>query len=210
MRYIKQYIFTILALIPLTHGKAILPSNKSMDAPSVQKTVGESVWKKILSGDIYTKSEVEDFEIFSKKKQKLYFYIAGLHKKSCSFALKKLSHYESFQEHIGYIKRSSYNDENQRVDFLLSSSLLPYNMTLNFKIPRIRKAGSYPFSFDQGFLKDLAGNITAINYKNRCLFYTTANWKGDHSGIPNSILAFFSKAMSQLAMENLFRISTTY
>ena len=210
MRYIKQYIFTILALIQLVHGKAILPVEGPIDAPSVEKALGESVWKKILSGDIYTKSEVEDFKIFGQKKQKLTFYIAGLHKKSCRFALKKLSHYESYNEHIGYIKRSKYDEKTQRVDFLLSSSLLPYNMTLNFKIPRIKSIGSYPFIFDKGFLRNLKGTIRAINYKKRCLFYTTANWEGDHSGIPNSIFAFFSKAMSQLAMENLFRISTTY
>ncbi len=210
MRYIKQYIFTILALIELTHSKPILPSNAPIDASSIEKTVGESVWKKILNGDIYTKSHVEDFEIFKQKKQKLDFYIAGLHKKSCSFALKKLSHYESFKDHIGYIKRSSYDDKSERVDFLLSSSLLPYNMTLNFQIPRIRKPGSYHFIFDKGFLRNLKGTITAVEYKNRCLFYTTAHWEGDHSGIPNAIFSFFSKAMSQLAMENLFRISTTY
>ncbi|WP_372653774.1 hypothetical protein [Halobacteriovorax sp.] len=210
MRYIKQYIFTILALIQMTHGRSIVPLNNTIDAPSIEKAVGESVWKKILSGDIYTKSEVKDFKLLKQKKQKLDFFIAGLHKKSCSFALRKLSHYESYKDHIGFIKRSSYDDKNGRVDFLLSSALLPYNMTLNFKIPRLKKVGSYPFIFDKGFLKNLTGTITAINYKNRCLFYTTAHWEGADTGIPNSILGFFSKAMSQLAMENLFRISSTY
>ncbi len=210
MRYIKQYIFTILALISVTHAKSIPPSASVIDSLTIEKSVGESVWKKILSGEIHTKSEVRSSGDKGQKKQILDFYIAGLHTKSCRFALKKLSHYESYKDHIGYIKSSSYNEENERVHFKLSSALMPFNMILDFKIPRIKKAGSYDFIFDKGFLINLKGKITAVDYKKRCLFYTTAHWQGNHTGIPNTLFSFFSKALSQLAMENLFRISSTY
>lgn len=210
MRYIKQYIFTILALINLSYAKSIRPPTNEIPSLTIEKSVGESVWKKILSGDIHTKSDVKNYLHKGQKRQELKFYITGLHKKSCRFALKKLSHYESYQDHIGFIKKSSYDDKNKRVDFRLTSALLPYSMILNFEIPRIKDPGKYKFQFDQGFLKGLTGTITAVEYKKRCLFYTTANWSGPHTGIPDSILAFFSKAMSQLAMENLFRISSTY
>jgi hypothetical protein len=210
MRHIKQYIFIILATIGTSLGSPIVPVHQSFDQLSVQNSISESAWKKVLKNEIYVSSNVEDYEYFNQKFQKLSFKIAGLHPKSCRFALRKLSHYESYSKHLGFIKHSSYDEKSKRVNFLLSSNLLPYDMGLNFSIPRIKKAGTYPFFFDQGFLTGLKGSIIAIEYKKRCLFYTQAKWNGPHSGIPNTIFEFFSKALAGLSMENLFRISSTY
>lgn len=210
MRHIKQYIFTILALMLPIQAKTLVLEHKTFNQVSIEKSIGISAWKKVLRNEVYVKSVVSDSEINKIKNQKLFFYIAGLHPKNCRFALRKLSHYESYSKHLGFIKESGYHEKTSRVNFLLSSILLPYDMTLNFKIPRIKSPGAYPFIFDQGFLKDLKGHIVAINYKNRCLFYTNASWQGPHSGIPNSVFEFFSRALAQLSMENLFRISSTY
>lgn len=210
MRHIKQYIFVILAILNTTHGAQIVPVQKRFDQLSIQNSISESAWKKVLKNEIYVSSNVEDYEYFNQKFQKLSFKIVGLHPKSCRFALRKLSHYESYSKHLGFIKHSSYEEKSKRVNFLLSSSLLPYDMGLNFSIPRIKTAGAYPFAFDQGFLTGLKGHIVAVEYKKRCLFYTYAKWNGQHSGIPNSIFEFFSKALAGLSMENLFRISSTY
>ena len=166
--------------------------------------------KKISEGSIYAHSKVKTLKEKNIKKQELKFSVTGLHEKSCRFALRKLSQYEVYKNHIGFIKESRYLEKRGRVDFLLSSMLLPYDMRLNFKIPRITTVGTYPFFFDQGFLKNLRGFIRVSKSNKRCLFHTTAHWKGPHSGISNSIFEFFSSVLSELAMKNLFRISRTY
>ena len=82
-------------------------------------------------------------------------------------------------------------------------------MRLTFKLPRITKVGSYEFVFDQGFLKDLKGTIYVVNYKNRCLFFTKAQWTGPSTGFPDIIFEFFSQTLAKISMEKLFRISST-
>ncbi len=165
---------------------------------------------KISKGSIISMSYVKTLKEKKEKKQELKFSVTGLHKKSCRFALRKLAQYEIYKNHIGFIKESRYLERRGRVDFLLSSLLLPFDMRLNFKIPRIKTPGSYPFLFDQGFLKNLKGLIQVADSKNQCLFHTTASWIGPHSGINDTIFAFFSKALSELAMKNLFRMSKTF
>ena len=165
---------------------------------------------KISKGTIISLSEVKTLIEKKEKKQELKFSVTGLHKKSCRFALRKLSQYEIYKNHIGFIKKSRYLEKEGRVDFLLSSLLLPFDMRLNFKIPRIKSPGVYPFLFDQGFLKNLNGVIQVAESKNQCLFHTTASWIGPHSGINDTIFAFFSKALAELAMKNLFRMSKTF
>ncbi|WP_127717286.1 hypothetical protein [Halobacteriovorax sp. HLS] len=210
MRHIKQYILTILLLISTAHGAPIVHAQKKFDHISVQKSISESAWKKILKNEIYVTSTVKSSKKHSQNYQKLDFIISGLHPKSCRFALRKLSHYESFSKHLGFIKESSYDDKAQRVNFQLSSKLLPFDMSLNFAIPRIKRPGRYPFIFDRGFLNGLKGEIIAIEYNNRCLFYSYAQWFGHDTGIPDTLFEFFSKALAGLSMENLFRISATY
>ncbi|MEC8624488.1 MAG: hypothetical protein VXY34_06710 [Bdellovibrionota bacterium] len=166
--------------------------------------------QKITKGIIISSSDVKTLKEKKEQKQKLKFSVTGLHKKSCRFALRKLSQYEIYKNHIGFIKESRYLESKGRVDFLLSSLLLPFDMRLNFKIPRIKSPGTYHFLFDQGFLKNLKGIIHVADSKNQCLFHTTASWIGPHSGINNTVFAFFSKALSELAMKNLFRMSKTF
>lgn len=159
---------------------------------------------------IVTNTKMHEFKIQGKKKQKLNFKIAGLHKKSCVFALRKLSHYENYHRYLNFVKKSNYNEKKERVDFYLSSSILPYSMRLNFKIPRITKPGAYSFTFDRGFLKGLIGEIHVIPHKKRCLFFAHAHWQGDHSGINDTLFEFFTNVLTKVAMENLFRISSIY
>ena len=141
--------------------------------------------------------------------QDLRFSIAGFHQKSCDYVLKKLSLYENYSDFLNFVKRSQYDEEKQEINFVLSHLLLPYDMSLIFKLPRITKEGVYPFSFDQGFLKDLKGNIHVQKINNRCLFYSEASWSGPHTKIPNTIFEFFSQTLAKMSMERLFRISNT-
>ncbi len=169
-----------------------------------------SVVRAVRNGDVYANSDVESFKENNRELQSLTFRIVGLHPKSCRFALRKLSHYESYQNHLDFVKKSTYDEKKQRIRFHLASALLPFDMILDFIIPRIKSPGSYPFMFDKGFLKDLKGTINIYDYKGKCLFFTKADWKGPDSGINDTILEVFSSTLSKISMENLIRISRTY
>ena len=169
-----------------------------------------SVIKVVQSGDIYSHSKVQSTKEGTVEKQSLTFRIIGLHPKTCRFALRKLAHYESYQNHLDFIKKSLYNEKAKRVRFHMQSTLLPFDMTLDFIIPRIKSPGSYSFSFDKGFLKDLQGVINIYDYKGKCLFFTKADWKGPDTGINDTIFEIFSSTLTKISMQNLIRISKTY
>jgi len=169
----------------------------------------KNVKEKILDGDVFSESKVES----NGKNQSLKFSIAGLHPKSCDYAMKKLSLYENYHEFLDFVKDSKYNPDTRELNFLLSHVLLPYDMRLIFNLDRIKGPGHYPFRFDMGILKDLTGNIQladqSLKGQKRCLFYTTANWSGPHTGFPNFIFESFSQALASYSMERLFRLSST-
>lgn len=169
----------------------------------------KSIKDSILAGDVFSESKVNDFEKDGKKFQSLNFSIAGLHKKSCSYALKTLSQYEKFNKFVSFVEESEYDEKKQEIYFRLSHLLLPYDMLLIFNLPRINSPGSYPFKFEIGFLKGLQGTIHVINHHNRCLFYSEAKWSGPDTGLNALIFEVFSQALTKLSMETLFRISST-
>ncbi len=172
-----------------------------MDNLPVSRRIKESLGEKP-----YAKSEVETHD---DKTQSLNYLIAGLHKKNCSYAMVKLSQYERYEDFVDFVTKSEYSDSKERIRLYLSHTFLPFNMVLDFKIKRITGPGSYPFQFDAGFLKGLKGMINVSKHKERCLFATTAKWRGPDSGIPDSVFSFFSQALGRLAMERLFRVSET-
>jgi hypothetical protein len=176
------------------------------------ETIGlkSSVVRAVQEGKVYSNSEVQSFKEGEVEKQSLTFRIVGLHPKTCRFALRKLAHYESYQNHLDFIKKSLYNEKAKKVRFHMQSNLLPFDMVLDFIIPRIKAPGSYPFMFDKGFLKDLRGTINIYDYKGKCLFFTKADWKGPDTGINDTIFEIFSSTLSKISMENLIRISKTY
>lgn len=166
----------------------------------------KNIKEKITQGFIISESKVNNLN--QKKEQSLDFYIAGLHSKSCAFALKTLSQYENFSKFLSFVKESQYDERKGEINFLLSHILMPYEMRLVFKLPRITKIGSYPYRFDDGFLKNLNGEIKVMNFGEKCLFYTNAQWRGPHTGFSASVFELFSQALAKLSMEVLFRISS--
>jgi len=171
----------------------------------------ESSTKEKLQADnaIYCTSKVDSHTEKKKEIQSLDYFIAGLHPKNCRIALSKLSQYERYHEFIDFVKESQYNDAKKRIRLHLGHVLMPFDMILDFELPRISRPGTYPFSFDAGFLKGLKGEITISRHNNRCLFATTAHWSGPKSKIPDQMFSFFSQALGKKAMETLFRISLT-
>ena len=171
----------------------------------------KNIKENILAGEVFSESKVKSTG--PKKDQNLHFSIAGLHPRSCSYALKTLSLYEEYSKFLSFVKESKYNEQKQEIDILLSHILLPYDMRLTFILPRITSTGSYQFTFDVGILKNLHGTINVINYsknnQSRCLFYSTAEWSGPNTGFHNYVFELFSQALSKLSMEMLFRISSS-
>lgn len=198
MRQMLVFIPIILILFsPLQASKETF----NWQSLPLKKRVRESLWNEpFIKSNVTTPKE---------KTQKLEFISAGLHKKSCSYALITLSRYETFSRHIDFITKSSYDESNKRISLSLSHTLMPFDMGLNFKIERIKGPGLYPFQFDRGFLRGLKGEIHVSEHRGRCLFYATAHWQGPDSGINDSVFSFFSQVLGRLAFERLFRISET-
>lgn len=198
------FFFTILFLL-----KTNTSQSSTFAQISNETGVSQNIIKAIKSHKIYSKSDVTSSQSNKIELQELKFSIAGLHTKSCKPVLRKLSIYENYPTYLDFVKEAGYNEKTKRVQFLLSSNILPVKMMLDFVLPRIDTVGVYPIYFDKGFLKGLSGLITIREVQNRCFFFTKVYWKGRHSKFPDFVFEFFSATLSKLAMENLFRISKT-
>jgi len=80
-------------------------------------------------------------------------------------------------------------------------------MNLTFKIPRIKTAGHYPFTFDHGFLKDLKGTIAVTSVGKFCMLTLKADWRGQDTKIPNLAFSAFIQTVGKLGLEHLIRVS---
>lgn len=167
----------------------------------------ETIQKSILS-DPQVSSSVSTIRFHNQPGQKMDFWAAGLHPKTCRVALRKLSRYEDYKNYLGFLEESFYFEDIQLVSLRVSTPIFPIKFSLRFEIPRIQKEGVYPFIFKEGFLKDLKGEIHVSEEKDRCFFYIKANWEGVDSGFGNTVLEIFSKAIIKLGMEKMFRISS--
>lgn len=173
--------------------------------------LSDSISESITKGNLYADAKVDT--LAKKKGQKLAdqsfdFIIAGLHPKSCQIALRKLSKYENFKDWLSFMKRSDYSAKSQMIQLKVDHFLFPVPLIISFKIPRITKAGDYPYQFPHGFLKGLKGTIYVREVKGRCLFVTDAKWLGPDTKYPDIVLSIFSETVSKLGMKRLFRISS--
>ncbi|MGZ3788684.1 MAG: hypothetical protein ACXVLQ_09190 [Bacteriovorax sp.] len=201
MRY--KIIFFALFLCANTLGSKELNEGLRLENLPYKKNIRE----KILGGEVFSESRVKNLN--QATEQSLNFSIAGLHPKSCPYALRTLSLYEDYSRFLSFVKESKYNEEKKEINFLISHVLLPYDMRIIFTLPRITAPGTYPYRFDIGILKNLHGNIYVSDQFGRCLFYSTAQWQGAHTGFNPVIFELFSQTLAKLSMEILFRISST-
>ena len=144
-----------------------------------------------------------------KEIQNFNFKAIGLHQQDCHSAMKVIGQYENYQNHVSFITKSTY--QNERINLSLSSAFLPFDMVLNFKLPRITGEGTYPFIFDNGFLRDLKGDIyvqkCSKNKKFNCLIGMQAQWSGPKTKIPDYIFEMFTKTIGEIGLSKLFRMS---
>jgi hypothetical protein len=194
MRYLPKitHIFFCLFLIYTTQAKEI------------ELNISEKVEEYIKEGGVYRKSNVES----AGKKQLFDFEIYALHPNKCRFPLKKLSVYEKFHEYLELVKMSGYNERNKKIFLYIDDKLLPFPMILHFKIDRIKKPGTYDFSFDKGFLKGLKGKIFIEKRGQKCLFAAKSHWYGPYSKIPDTVFEVFTETIGEIVMKKLIRISS--
>ena len=194
MRSIFFLFFTILLTLPLS----ILHS-KTVNYPP--RFVEKAEKKEIVTSIRVTTEE--------DKKQSLDYQVMGLHPQSCASSFRILSRYENFPHYLSFLKKSQYNEKTNDLALVFDSELLPFPLYLNFKLPRIRGVGDYPFTFPTGFFPGLKGIIHVRDHSQmRCLIYVEATWTGDKSKIASSVLEIFLITISKQGMEKLIRIST--
>ncbi len=199
------FIFFILAL-----HSTFLFSKELIEEPYSIETLPLNFHakKNLLEKKIFSNSLVTST---NQNEQQLQLKVAGLHPKTCSYALRKISLYEKYSEYIGFIKKSFYDEKTRNLKFVFDSPLLPFAMSLEFELDRITQPGIYNFVFKTGFLIGLKGTIHVNQEKNnQCLFYFEANWTGQDTKIPNAIFEAFSATLGSTGIENLIRISTQY
>lgn len=158
----------------------------------------------LLKGTVISTSSVNTPK---PKTQQMMLFVAGVHPRNCTRTMRKLSLYENYSSYIDFIKESKYNEQTEKISFLMDHTLLPFPMTLSFKLPRITKAGHYPFTFENGFLKDLKGTIIVHDVGKFCLLGLKTDWQGPETRIPNIIFETFVQTVGKLGLEHLIRVS---
>lgn len=165
-----------------------------------------SIIERIKKDYIYASSQVTTSD--QKNSQKLILRASALHPRSCQVALPILSQYENYHNYIDFIETSLYDKSRQKIYLLLSSPLLPFKMEMQLTFPRMTGPGSYPFTFDLGFLKGLEGLFQSADLGGRCLFYLEANWTGAKTSFPDLLFETFSQTLTEIGFKRLIKIST--
>ena len=209
MRYRFFYILLIMPIsfgllaqmqmrLPTTFLVPIKEELKPFYAPS------EGQSEDLLNGVVISVSKVHTPQ---QKNQQLMLFTSGMHPRNCTRAMRKLSLYEDYHKHISFIKESKYNDKTERISMTIDHALLPFPMMVGFKIPRITKAGHYPFIFEDGFLKDLKGIIIVQEIGKFCLLGMKVDWAGPETKIPNIVFKPFLQTAGKIGLEHLIRMS---
>lgn len=179
-------------------SKPVLEELKPFFSPSEGQT------EDLLKGDVVSVGKVDSP---TEKEQQMMLFVSGIHPRNCTRAMRKLSHYENYSSYMDFIKSSKYNEETQKFMFTVDHALLPFPMVVGFKIPRITKEGHYPFTFEDGFLKDLKGTVIVKEVGKFCLLGLKADWRGPESKIPNVVFGTFVQTVGKLGLERLIRVS---
>jgi hypothetical protein len=158
----------------------------------------------LLKGKVIAEGEVKTLE---PNMQQLMLFVSGIHPRNCKRAMRKLSLYEQYSQYMDFVKQSSYDEKAKKISLTIDHALLPFPMLVKFKIPRIQGEGSYPFVFEDGFLKDLKGTVVVRPIGKYCLMGLKTDWKGPETKIPNMVFSTFLETVGKLGLEHLIRVS---
>jgi hypothetical protein len=206
-----KYLFFALSIFLSTFSyaqqKTVLPQTLKqpiLDELKPFYAASEGETEDLLKGDVISVGKVSSP---TKETQQMMLLLSGVHPRNCNMAMRKLSLYENYSSYMDFIKSSRYDEKKEQVNFVIDHMLLPFPMVLTFKIPRITKAGKYPFTFDHGFLKDLQGTIGVAEIGKFCLLTLKTDWQGPETRIPNFAFEAFIQTVGKLGLEHLIRVS---
>jgi hypothetical protein len=196
-----------LSTTTLAQEKTVLPAafqQPILDELKPFYAASEGETEDLLKGNVISVGKVSSP---TKETQQMMLFVSGVHPRNCTRVMRKLSLYENYSSYMDFIKVSKYDEQKQQVTFIMDHMLLPFPMNLTFKIPRITKAGKYPFTFDHGFLKDLKGTIGVAEVGKFCLLTLKTDWQGPETKIPNLAFEAFIQTVGKLGLEHLIRVS---
>jgi len=198
------FIFTVIS--PLEGYSAFNSSSlpqpikkKLRQEQNLSETQIEELWK----GEVLSRVNVKT----KQNTQSLDLWVSAFHPQNCRKALRKISHYEGYNEFLNFVKSSQYDDKTHRWQIKLDHFLMPFPMYLDFKMPRVKKEGNYPFTFEKGFLSGLIGEVEARETAGRCQLTLSSKWSGPKSKIPDMIFASFVQTLAELGLSHLIRSS---
>ncbi len=160
--------------------------------------------EELLKGQVVSSGKVSSP---SDSEQEMLLFVAGVHPRNCTRAMRKLSLYENYHNYLDFIKTSQYDEQSQRFAFVIDHALMPFPMSVRFKIPRIKGPGRYPFTFEDGFLKDLRGTVVVSELGKFCLMGLKTDWRGPDTKIPDVIFSTFIQTVGKMGLEHLIRVS---
>ena len=184
--------------LPKGYGSLVTEKLKPYFSPSLAQI------EALLQGEVISTGKVHSP---SDKEQQLNLFVSGIHPRNCTRAMRKLSLYENYHQYIDFIKTSQYDDHHEKFFFTIDHTLLPFPMMVKFKIPRITKEGTYPFVFEDGFLKDLKGTVIVKDLGKFCLLGLRTDWRGPETKIPSLVFGSFVQTVGKLGLEHLIRVS---
>jgi hypothetical protein len=193
----KTYAGPKLKLSP-TEKLALTEKLKPFHSPSAGQL------QELIEGQVFSEARVHSP---TKGEQQLKLFVAAIHPRSCTRALRKLSLYENYPQYMDFIKQGQYDEKAQKITFHVDHLLLPFPMILSFKFPRLTGPGHYPFTLESGFLKNLQGTIGVAEVAEYCLLSLKADWKGPDTPIPNVAFELFLQTVGKLGLEHLIRVS---
>lgn len=203
----RSYFFYVLCFFALNSALAQGLFNRSTlsselkNQISGQEKLSETQIKELYQGEILSQVKVQT----QAEQQELQLWVAGIHPQNCQKALRKISHYEGYPEFLSFMKTSQYQEATQRWKLKIDHLLMPFPMYLDFKMPRVKEIGSYPFTFEKGFLAGLLGEVKAEAVKQRCMLTLKSHWKGAKTQIPDIVFSTFVQTLAELGLNHLIR-----
>lgn len=168
---------------------------------SGEKKLSETQIKDLWKGEILSKVQVKT----KQKIQNLDLWVTGIHPLNCQKALRKISYYEGYPEILSFVKTSEYDDKTQRWKLKIDHALMPFPMFIDFKMERVKSEGTYPFTFEGGFLAGLVGEVKAQEVARKCHLTLTSQWSGPSSKIPDLVFSTFVQTLAELGLKHLIR-----
>ena len=209
MRFLFFYFLLSVLVnnLAIAQNKVVLPpAFRPQISDGLKKffTLSEGQMEEVLKGNVISDGTVDTP---GPKQQQMKLKVAGIHPRNCKRAMRKLALYENYSDYMSFVKKSSYDERNQKILFHVDHTLLPFPMVVSFKLARIKEEGDYPFTFEDGFLKDLKGTVIVKEVGKFCLLGLRTDWKGPESVIPNVIFGTFVQTVGKMGLEHLIRVS---